>query len=777
MSIASRQVKKELNRIIEERMKEGYIPTVEYLISKMSDYYKKVAVGTPSFQMRRQTYRSPWDVEDYNNNISEIYDDLNNLYEEMVSQFTIVLKDFDFTDTERRKLLHEIQTLDGELQSLLIVSTTASNYFYSVFDDFRDRSKADLRYTTCEINTEAGSCTLRESKNGISKVDMSHYFNIVNFPITAQEQYAAGIVSNTVFPNTKFGYAFSDSQSAWIQNIITSVPGELEVSFIIDISPENPDGIYISRIEAIGQSPNKMSVQPLWSVDNINFIHLPMGYSSNTKEAADGKTTIWNFSKTRLRYVKFVIKKDHEDEQISNKDTAAYRYVIGFRNISIYSMAYNSSSVLYSKAFTITDPTGESLTIDKAALYVDQDTQDRTSIKYYLSLGTQGEDNPSNFNWVNISAENDPIPTEQQIADFRQVSFFNEVPDIKWDESSYDTALETYNGIPFYKVYEFPYEPLRDSVEIYRGKNEWQVIPRYLVSRRSVYDEEKKFGEVSTITLNFPNFVPSEGQGLIRGSVKVKSEPGNNPGYVYINPSDYTVNYTTKVITKSTGSSILSEPDATSNTVYVDYQYDSESELPTQYVSYLYILNTDGLDLNIAPYNQSEIENGNMITMETEGNVVDVSSMTFYHVPPGWHKIVTTGEPGTIDDRFFYANGNKSLSSMVYKQYAYSQPLQEVSWFDLKYNTLITDHSKYCITDYDNNGTKSIIVNYRPQTTPWQDGLDLLGQDGAEIYVISYRFISVPTDTIYLKAEFSREDGTDVLTTPTLRSYTIKLGY
>lgn len=470
MSIASRQVIKEVNRIIEDRMKEGYIPTVEYLITQMSKYYQRVSVGSPSFTLRKQPYRSLWNVDNYNSSISEIYDDINNLYEELVSQFTIVLKDFDFADTERRKLLHEIQSLESDLQNLLLVSDVTTNYFYSIYDDFRDRSKINLSYTTCEINTDAGICTLRESRSGIAKVDMSHYFNVANFPILAEKQYASNIVSNTVFPNSKFGYAFSDSQSSWVQNIVTNAPGELGVSFIIDISPDNVDGIYVSRIEVLGQSPNVMKIEPLLSLDNINFVTLPMGYATNLKDAANGRTTIWNFSSIRIRYIKFMITKDHEDEQISNADKPAYRYLIGFKNISIYSMAYDTSSTMYSKVFVIEDPTGEDLTIDKAELVVDQDIQDQTSIKYYLSLGTDGESNPDNFNWVDVSAHNDPIPANQQLVDFRQVSFFNNVPDIQWDFGTYGTTLETYKGISFYAIHKFPYEPLRDSIELYRGR-------------------------------------------------------------------------------------------------------------------------------------------------------------------------------------------------------------------------------------------------------------------------------------------------------------------
>ena len=58
-------------RLIEERMKEGYVPTIEHLISNLAQFYAKVRVGFPSFLLRKQLYRKIWDTDRYNNNLSE----------------------------------------------------------------------------------------------------------------------------------------------------------------------------------------------------------------------------------------------------------------------------------------------------------------------------------------------------------------------------------------------------------------------------------------------------------------------------------------------------------------------------------------------------------------------------------------------------------------------------------------------------------------------------------------------------------------------------------
>ena len=777
MSIASRQVTNEVNRIIEEKIKAGDLPTVDYIIAELSRFYQRILVGFPSFKLRTQPYRKVWDVNSYNSNISEVYEDINNLYAELVDQFTVVLQDFDYTDTERQRILHEIKSLEGDIQTLSLLSSDISGNLYSAYETFKDRSKVDLKNSTVSIDTDSGMCTIGESTNGISKVDMSQYYNTVNFPIEASSQYSDNIVSNTIMTGSKFGDAFSDTTSSWIQNIITRSPGQLQVSFIINISPDDPAGTLISRIEMDGQSPNPMQIQPLWSLDNINFTSLPMGYGTDIKDVGTGSTTVWNFTDTKAVYIKFIITKKNQDQSTTINGSPSYTYVIGFKNISIYKMGYNTSSVLYSEPFTVTDPTGDQMTIDKASIIVDQDVEPGTSIDYYLSLGIAGDSNPLDFSWTPVSAVNDPMPTQQQLVDFRQAATFADVPTIQWDVSSYGNTIEKYNGISFYYAYQFPYLPVKNSIILSRGHNDWQVIPQYSVSRVSVYDEVHTFGSSNSISLSFPNFTPVAGQGLIRGSVKVKNEPGQNPGYVYNTPSDFTVNYGTYTVTKTSSSTIASDPNSPRNTVYVDYQYDKETSLPSEYITYVYVLNTNGININITPWSSSLVSAGEYTTIETSGNIVDVSSLTSYHLSPGWHQIVTTGQPYTSDDRFISANNGQRLDQIVYTQYAFSTALQEVSWFELKYNTPMSDHSKYAVYDYNQDGKKELIVNYRPQTTGWYNGLDMLCHFTPETYVISYKYISALTNTIYLKAILSRNDTTTALSTPTLRSYTIKMGY
>lgn len=255
MSLASRQIKKELNRITEEKLKSGFVSTVDYILSELNKFYKVVTTGSPTFRARKQVYRKKWNVDDYNQNLTEIYNDLNNLYEEIVQQFTTVLINFDFNDSERRRLLHEMATVDGDIDDLLLLSSDINGYLYSVHDTFLDRSKIDLQYTTSEINTDAEAIMLRESRKGISKVNLSHYYDIEQYPVLAEEQYASKIVSNKLFLGSKFGYAFYDINTAWSQKIITNAPGKLQVNFIIELNPNINDETRVSRIEMFGHLP------------------------------------------------------------------------------------------------------------------------------------------------------------------------------------------------------------------------------------------------------------------------------------------------------------------------------------------------------------------------------------------------------------------------------------------------------------------------------------------------------------------------------------------
>lgn len=784
MALSDRQIKRELNRVVEEKLKSGFIPTVQLLRSEMIKYYRTVDVGTPSFKSRKQLYRSVWDVDLYNKNLSELYDDLNNLYDEIVKQFTTILINFDFNDTERRRILHEINTLNSQIDDLLLLAGDVEGYVYSVHDSFLDRTKVDLRFSSCEINTDAGACMLRESRNGIKKIDMSHYYDVEQYPIVTSKEYADRMESNTLLSGSKFGYAFSDLTAAWNQRIITSQGGELEVSFIVGLNPSIDDEIPMSRIEVLGHSPRPLRVQPLVSVDNINFKALPVDDSYREKIVTDNKVQIWNFPEINVQYVKFIITFDEEDEDTAGADTPRYLYNLGFKNISFYQAAYVAESYLYSKPFEITDPTGEPLTVDKVSLVTQEEVPTGTNIEHFISLGDSSKSNPTEFNWVAISSANNPNPSEPQLIDFRHIAFLNTLPLLQWDESSYDTPIADKNGIDFYQIYEFPYEPIRDTIKMYRGNDNWQVIPSYEIERKSVYDEGHTIptGNSGTenVILVYPSGVVVEGDGLIRGSVKVKSSPGASPDVTYTTPNDYVVDYVNKTVTRPKDSTIRSD----GATVYVDYQYDLEVVEPTVYRSYPYVSNPDGIDVNIAPFSSAEIEAGQHLKITTNGREADISSETSYHIPPGWHKVETTAEPQGPDDRFHGVNG-KYLYDLVHKLYAYGETLQEVSYFELENTIKKKDHSKYAIFDYDGDGNKEMIVNYRPQTEKYTFSSQTYGNtydmlnpsDDAEIYELTYKYISTANNTIYYSARFTRETETQPDVTPTLNEYTIRIGY
>jgi hypothetical protein len=210
--------------------------------------------------------------------------------------------------------------------------------------------------------------------------------------------------------------------------------------------------------------------------------------------------------------------------------------------------------------------------------------------------------------------------------------------------------------------------------------------------------------------------------------------------------------------------------------------YDREDAKPTVYTTYVYIINQEGVSINHVPFNQAETAAGQFTKITVGNTEVDVSYYPVIFLAAGWHKVMTTATPQSANDRFYAVNGNKYLQSLVYQMFAFSDKLQETSWFDLKYNTLKTDHKKYAITDYNNDGRNEVIVNYRPQTAafnmltlPWSDML--CAGSTPETYVISYKYITNATNKIYLKAVMSRDIDTPATSTPTLKSYTIKLGY
>ena len=89
------------------------------------------------------------------------------------------------------------------------------------------------------------------------------------------------------------------------------------------------------------------------------------------------------------------------------------------------------------------------------------------------------------------------------------------------------------------------------------------------------------------------------------------------------------------------------------------------------------------------------------------------------------------------------------------------------------------DHSKYAIVDFDGDGNKELVVNYRPQTAKWSTAQDdmLNPNSEPETYELTYKYIATQTNTIYYKAKLSRLDQATADLTPTLYDYTLRIGY
>lgn len=829
--ISERQIKKFLNKFFQQELKKGVIPSVKEVILYLSDLLKAVVFGKPTIQLRQQKYRQIWDVDNYNKTISEFHFDLNIAYEEIIHQIDRELRNFDFNETERNRLNYLLNTTHDEVKNLLFTVENPAGYSYTVGDTFNDTQNVDLATTTTDVNIDAGVVTLRESRQGNVKTNLSHLFELENYPFIIKEEYDAKIVSNQLAVGSKFGYAFSDLTNAWKQQIVTSESGKLVGWFTIEINPEIDVETRISKIEMVGHSPKLTAVTPLYSVDNINYVDLPI--HQPTRYIRDDRKTVWIFPEMGVQWLKFEFIKEEEDDVLGDAEETHYLYEFGIKNISLYNTGFAQKGSLFSTIFTVSDLGDNALTISKVGLDVDEEVPTGTTISYYVGLPVGDTDNIQN--WHQISPRHRIGEDIPHSLDFKTVLSSNNYPLITmgdWGDLPY-IADESYNDINFFNIYNFKHDVVKDSVVLWRGRDNWQVKTSFDVVRQHEHDESKTFPvgdtgdeKVNLLKLRKPDWAASTnyvlgalieptirngyiykcttagtsgsdepttwpttigntvGDGtvvwtcdqrvdstLVRGSVRVKNQIGNNPTLFYNSPADFTVDYLNGKVIRSKESNI---PDT--GEVFIDYQYDVPQPKLTEYTCFVLINNPDGVTIKITPFTPAQIEAGHFLRTIQGGRLIDLSSRSEHHFPPGRFEITTTAQPKSADDRFFTAN-QKHLENLVTRLHAFGEKMENVSWFELKFNTLKSNHKRFAIEDVIVGGFKELITNFRPQATDWSPGTGRTLLFGGEKFEISFKFMTDVRTKIGFRAELNRADNVTPSVSPLISSYNILIGY
>lgn len=301
--------------------------------------------------------------------------------------------------------------------------------------------------------------------------------------------------SRRIFPNTKMKFTLkpdsietkqldiegklenilNDKEDlVWQKQIFTKE--NIELSGNLELIFDESQLINNIHLSAITVKPFLLSIH--FTPDGQNWYTLP--YNENVIEVE--KEIALDFPEMEIKGIRFIADKTEYDEQSPEEDNYNYQYLFGFENISFYNKSYPTKGVLYSNELDLQNKP-ENYVVDTVQLYTDDWTPTGTDIEYQVGLPAKEID------WQPIDPVNRRNPQYPQKVYFHNLrrNYKNELyfPDnLSIRQSEAEDLLV--NGIPLYKLsYDFkdeqqfyipPLQLLEGSLKLYVGKNTAEVI-------------------------------------------------------------------------------------------------------------------------------------------------------------------------------------------------------------------------------------------------------------------------------------------------------------
>lgn len=127
-------------------------------------------LGKPTIQKKYLKEGAPARSSDYNDRMKEIYNDINVAYTETDSLSSVVVKDFNYSESERQMLLNKVKKMASDSTDYSFYSTGAKTKSIFAIDSFVDNSKVDFSKIgagsqAAELITNQGVVTLKRLGN------------------------------------------------------------------------------------------------------------------------------------------------------------------------------------------------------------------------------------------------------------------------------------------------------------------------------------------------------------------------------------------------------------------------------------------------------------------------------------------------------------------------------------------------------------------------------------------------------------------------------------
>jgi hypothetical protein len=162
--------------LVKEIQSEGSLFSV--LFKAFKDFFANL--GKPTLQRRLIRRESPARSSDYNDTMTELVNDIHVAYTETDSLSSVIIKDFNYSETDRQMLLNKVRKLSSDTTDYSFYSSGAKSQSIFAIDDFIDNYKIDFSKITpgvdaAELVPSQGAITLKRTGN----IDRNGFVNSV----------------------------------------------------------------------------------------------------------------------------------------------------------------------------------------------------------------------------------------------------------------------------------------------------------------------------------------------------------------------------------------------------------------------------------------------------------------------------------------------------------------------------------------------------------------------------------------------------------------------
>lgn len=396
MSIISSHKEYVLERLLLEHLLDGEIPTADVLEGELEEYMEEhPSLAEPTskqadFDIERVSEAKASKIQEIANYLSA---DVSIVNRELKHLLDKGKAHYERWTVELYRLLSKAKRIEHETDTLLMLHGDTAGYFSQVSDVFVDTTNLDMDLTTAKVDTKANSVSLdpdapyTPDASGGSRIDLSSmleddvFFSVLSTTPTGYSPV----------PGSKLFHMFTSSGSGWRGIVNKGSGGEVVCELKARLS--RSEDISVSRIvydSNVGDAGGNASVTCMHSVDGYQWYMVD--HPSPTQSLNAGVAS-WHFSKTDMRWVKFLLRKANYDEL----NGGTYYYNFGADSIRLYGSMYSPSAdgTLVSKAIQPLDYEDKVVPFTKASLDVCEENVDvdvlGTDVEYYLSASADGE--------------------------------------------------------------------------------------------------------------------------------------------------------------------------------------------------------------------------------------------------------------------------------------------------------------------------------------------------------------------------------------------------